>query len=358
MVKLNESALKPYVNDYCKMDLKRTRKNAALYMITHFMNITKFLKLMAKVVAATDRFVETKNMNLEQIGGALTDKEAFTLLRVIRYTVEKAGKDELKKYKVPAGVKIEQVDAGGVPAEWQTVPGASEEKILLYYHGGGFCLMSPATHRILTIDLALKTKMKVLSVDYRMLPEHTPMDIMADGISVYKWLLSRDFKPENIIIGGDSAGGGIILFALLKLRDEGVMMPRATVCLSPVADFNMADEKLLQNVATDPVLGTSGIMMLFMNLLRSIPKELEKILPLNASLKGLPPMLFQATTTEMLFTHSKRMVERAKADGVQAELQAWDGLIHDFQAAGLNYFPEAKEATAKIADFILKRFEH
>lgn len=357
MVKLNESVLKPHVNDYVKMDLKRTRKKAAFYMLTHFVNISKILKLMNKMEAATDRFLQTKNMNLEQIDAVFTEKEINLLLKVFREALERSSIDELKKYKVPVGVKIEQINADGVPAEWQIVPGANEDKVLLYYHGGGFCLMSPATHRILTIDIALQTKVKVLSVDYRLLPEHSPLDTMADGFTAYKWLLAQGIKPENIIMGGDSAGGGITLFTLLKLREVGVAMPGGAVCLSPVADFNMADDEVLQNLSTDPVLGTNGIVILFMNFLRVLPQELDKFMPLKSSLEGLPPMLFQATTCEMLFAHSKRIVEKAKADGVQAELQTWDGMIHIFQVFGMNYFPEAKEATAKIAAFINERLK-
>jgi monoterpene epsilon-lactone hydrolase len=305
------------------------------------------------MIAANERFYQMKVMDLEKIGGVLTDKEISMILRAYRYSTTKRGKDEWKKYEAPAGLRIEQIDAGGVPAEWQIVPGAAEDKVLLYYHGGGFCLLSPATHRPLTVEIAKQTKMKVLSVDYRMLPEHTAQNLMDDCLNAYKWLLARGIKPGNIIVGGDSAGGSITLMLLELLRNAGLPYPGGAVCISPSAAHDITEEGNMKNFTTDPTLGTNGVYILFMNLFKNLPKSfIENLAPLNASMKGWPPLLFQTTTCEILHDHSKRMVEKAKAAGVPAELQSWDGMIHVFQLFGFNYFPEAKEAIAKIAAFV------
>jgi acetyl esterase/lipase len=348
-VTLNESALQPYVNDFLKMDAKRTMKNGLVFMITHGVSLSRFKKLMAKLMAANDRFYQQKTMDFEKIDAVLADKDKAMLVKFFRYVKNKNNMGDVKKFKIPAGVKIDRVDADGVPAEWQIVPGASEDKVLLYYHGGGFFLSSPATHRALTIDIALQAKIKVLSVDYRLFPECTPEEMKEDGMRAYKWLLAQGIKPENIIIGGDSAGGGITLRTLLTLRDDGIQLPAGAVCISAIACSDLTDEPVMENLPTDAIFGTSGALILFGNM---SPFFSDQDTPLNASLTGLPPLLFQATTCEMLFDHSRRMVEKAKEDGVEAELQSWDGLIHDFQLLGINYFPEAKKAIANIATFI------
>ncbi len=358
MVVLIKSALKPHVNEFLKMDFKRSIKYVGWYLITRFVSISKLKAVMGKLLAANDRLYQTKTMDLEKISGVLTDNEISLILKAYRYSTKKVGKDEWKKYKAPAGLRIEPVDAGGVPAEWQILPGAAEDKVLLYFHGGGFCLLSPATHRPLTVEIAKQTKVKVLSVDYRMLPEHTVQNMLDDCLNAYKWLLARGVKPGNIIVGGDSAGGFITLALLKLVRDAGLPVPGGAVCISPPAATDITGEGSMKNFTTDPTLGTSGLYILFTNLFKNIPKTLtDGLSPLNASLKGWPPLLFQVTTCEILYDHSKRVVEKAKADGVPAELQAWDGMIHVFQLFGINYFPEAKEAIAKIAAFINDRLK-
>ncbi len=361
MVELNKSVLKPHVNEFLKMDFKRTMKYAGLYLMTRFVSISKFKGVMGKLLAATDRFYQEKVMDLEKLGGVLTDKEVSMMVNAFRYVTKRISKDEWKKYKAPAGLRIEQVDASGVPAEWQIVPGAAEDKVLLYYHGGGFCMLSPATHRPLTVEIAKQTKVKVLSVDYRLLPEHSMQDLTDDCLTAYKWLLGRGVKPGNIIVGGDSGGGTITLVLLKSLRDAGLPFPGGAVCISPLAGADTTEEPVLKNLPTDPTLGTSGLSVLFFNVYKNVPKSFMEglnslIAPPSASqstsLKGWPPLLFQATTCEMLYEHSRRMVEKAKAAGVPAELQAWDGLIHVFELFGINYFPEAREAIARIATFI------
>jgi acetyl esterase/lipase len=353
MVELNTSVLKPHVNEFLKMDLKRTLKNAAWYLITRGISISKFKALMGKVLAANDRGYQMRTVDLEKAGAVLTDKEIMTLIKVYRYTGMKAGKEEWKKYKAPAGLKIDRVDAGGVPAEWQTLPGAAEDKVLLYFHGGGFCLLSPATHRPFTVEIAKQGRVKVLSVDYRLMPENSFQDMLSDCLAAYKWLLASGVKPGNVIIGGDSGGGFITLRLLSSLQGAGLPFPGGAVCISPMVSFDLGDEAMWKNFQTDPIIGTSGIAMVFLNIWKAIPNSLkESPDPLKSSLKGWPPLLVQATTCEMIFDQCQRLVEKAKAAGVPAELQAWDGMIHVFEVFGYNHFPEAKEATTKIAAFI------
>ena len=133
-------------------------------------------------------------------------EETVLLAKYLRFTSDFYADLRLKESPIPEDIKIEAVDAGGVPAEWQTIPGAIEERVLLYFHGSAMIIMSPKTHRHLTVEIAKKTNMRVLSVDYRLAPEHPFPAGLEDCTNAYKWLLLTGIKPENIIIAGDSSG--------------------------------------------------------------------------------------------------------------------------------------------------------
>ncbi|MEX2683863.1 MAG: alpha/beta hydrolase [Candidatus Sigynarchaeota archaeon] len=246
--------------------------------------------------------------------------------------------------------------ANGVKAEWQVAPVVMEDHVLLYYHGGGFAAGSPLTHRLLTVTIGRATRTRVLSVDYRLYPEVTLPEEIADCFSAYKWLLSRGTKPGNIIIAGDSAGGFLVLATLLKNRDEKVPMPAAGICISPVVDLTWSGDSFFKNMPSDPGLGTSGLAMIMAIAASSMgldPKDPALAL-LDAKLEGFPPLLFQVAETEMLFDDSRRFVEKAKRAGVYAVLQSWDGMTHGFQT-NLD-LPETKEAIDKIKEFVQQRW--
>jgi acetyl esterase/lipase len=250
------------------------------------------------------------------------------------------------------------VDAGGVPAEWQIVPKAANNKVILYFHGGGFVMMSPKTHRLLTLEIAKITKMRVLSVDYRLAPEHPHPAALEDCVKTYKWLLSQGFKAKNIVIAGDSAGGNLTLTTLIKLRDIGIELPAGGVALSPATDLTNSSETFYKNAETDPILADRGVFWWTTSFLAGADPSDPYISPLLADLKGLPPLLLQVSTTEMLYDHSTRFIERAKAAGVNATLQEWNDTIHVFQGFGLKALPEAKEAIEKIGNFICNLFKN
>jgi acetyl esterase/lipase len=140
----------------------------------------------------------------------------------------------------------------------QIVDAAREDRVLLYLHGGGWVLGSPNGHRLLTTELGWAARMRVLSVDYRLAPEHPYPAQLEDCTSAYKWLLSQGLRPKNIIIAGDSAGGSLTLTSLLKLRDEGIPLPGGAVCISPSTDISFTDDSYFENGETDPILETWG----------------------------------------------------------------------------------------------------
>ncbi|MEM2134165.1 MAG: alpha/beta hydrolase [Candidatus Freyarchaeota archaeon] len=315
-----------------------------------------FPALWQKLMEGNERFFRREG-TIEDLYNWLTKDEMLFLTRLFRYAFNYAADMDQKRHPIPKEVKIEKVDADGVPAEWQTVPGAKKDRVLLYFHGGGMVLGSPNTHRILTVTLGQLTKMRVLSVDYRLAPEHPHPAQLEDCTKAYKWLLSKGIKPKNIVIAGDSAGGNLTLTTLLKLRDEGIPLPAGAVCLSPATDWTGSDESFFENAKTDPVLADVGLFWWIPAFLGGADPSDPLISPIYGDLKGLPPLLVQASTSEMLFGGCKRLVERAKRAGVNATLQTWKDMPHVFQSFGLYDLPEAKEAIAKIGEFIQKLFE-
>jgi monoterpene epsilon-lactone hydrolase len=302
------------------------------------------------------RNLSSKKYNLDDLYGIFTDKEMRMLAKFYRFSVDYSIEAQVKLHPLPEDVRIEEIDAGGVPAEWQIVPKVDDKKVILYFHGGGMVLMSPKTHRALTIKIAQLTKMGVLSVDYRLAPEHSFPASLEDCVAAYKWLLSQGFKPKNIVIAGDSAGGNLVLSTLIKLRDDGIDLPIGAVALSPATDYTDQSRTIYENAKTDPILADIGIFWWLTSYLGGASPDNPLISPVIADLSGLPPLLLQASTSEMLYDHSTRFVERAKAAGVNATLQEWKDTIHVFQGFGQYDLPEAKEAINEIGKFVQNLF--
>jgi len=314
---------------------------------------------MEKIAEFNDKFlksVASKKLEINDFYGIFNDEELHILAKFYRFAVDYSAEIRAKQQPIPDDIEIKNVDARGVPAEWQIVPGADEDKVLLYFHGGGFILMSPQTHRALTTRIAQLTKMRVLSIDYRLAPEYPFPAALEDCIVAYKWLLSEGYKSENIIIGGDSAGGNLTLTCLIKLRDEGVELPAGAIMLSPATEFTNESTTMYKNAPTDPILADVGLFWWMPSFLAGADPKNPLISPLYADLTGLPPILIQVSTTEMLYDHSTRFAKRAKAAGVDLTLQEWKDMIHVFQSFGLYDLPEAEEALEKIREFIQNLF--
>jgi monoterpene epsilon-lactone hydrolase len=314
---------------------------------------------MKKIGEENERYfrgLSSKKGTLDDFYGVFTEEEMRKLAKFYRFAVDYSIELQLKQHPLPDDVRIEEADAGGVPGEWQIVPGADDNKVILYFHGGGMVLMSPKTHRALTIRIAQLANMRVLSIDYRLAPEYTFPAPLEDCLTAYKWLLSKGFKSKNIILAGDSAGGNLVLSSLIKLRDDGIDLPIGAVALSPATDFTNKSETIYENAKTDPILADIGIFWWTTSYLGGADQENPLVSPLFADLSGLPPILVQVSTSEMLYDHSTRFVKRAKAAGVKATLQEWKDMIHVFQGFGLYDLPEAKDAINEISKFIKTLF--
>lgn len=308
-----------------------------------------FSSLWTKVMDANTRWFKGKDVQ-----GLLTMKEMELLAKLHRNAVEFRSNEMQKRTTFMTEVKIEAVDLEGVPAEWEIVPGASKDKVILYFHGGGYIMGSPNVTRMISVKLGIATKVRILSIDYRLAPEHPYPQGLEDCISSYKWLLSNGFDSKNIMISGDSAGGYFASITLVKLRNEGIPLPAGAILFSPATDLALTGETAITNGPTDPILADLGIFWWNECYLAGADPFSPEVSPLCADLTNLPPMLVQVSTSEMLYDDARRFVEKAKKAGVDVTLQTWDDTLHEFQ----NYdLPESTEAFDKAREFAQKIFK-
>jgi len=254
---------------------------------------------------------------------------------------------------LPPDVRTEPVEAGGVRAEWVIPPGAAEDRVLLYLHGGGYVIGSINTHRELVARIARAAGVRGLALDYRLAPEHPFPAAVEDATAAYAWLLERGYAPEKVVIAGDSAGGGLTLATLVSARDRGLPMPAAAVCLSPWVDLEGIGESMTERADLDPLVQREALRRMASLYLAGADPRTPLAAPLYADLRGLPPLLIQVGTWETLYDDATRIAERARAAGVPVVLEPWEEMIHVWQL--FSNVPEAREATERIGGFIRER---
>jgi monoterpene epsilon-lactone hydrolase len=255
---------------------------------------------------------------------------------------------------VAEDVSIEAVEVGGIPAEWISAPGAAQDRILFYLHGGGYCMGSLDTHREMVSRIARAAEAQALSVDYRLAPENPHPAALEDSLAAYRALLADGANSANIVIGGDSAAGGLTLTTLLALRDAGDPLPAAAVCLSPWTDLEGTGESMKTKADVDPMIKPDDEKKTAKYYAGDADLREPLISPLYADLNGLPPMLIQVGTSEVLLDDSTRFAEKARAAGVDVELEAWEEMIHVFQFMAF-MLPEGQQAIDRIGKFIIQR---
>ena len=248
---------------------------------------------------------------------------------------------------LPRGVAVEPGEVAGVPGEWLRPSGATRPGVMLYVHGGAFCLGSPATHRALTTRLALLTGLPVFAPHYRLAPEHPFPAGLDDVLAVY-----RALSPQGpVVVAGDSAGGGLALSAVMALRDEGAALPAALVLLSPWADLTMRDGPLVPPPG-EAMLSAPWAAECAAHYLGSASADDVRISPLRGDLRGLPPTLVQAGTDEMLHDQALELHAALEAAGVESTCDITAGRWHVFQTHG-GVLRSADDAIERIARFVM-----
>jgi acetyl esterase/lipase len=245
------------------------------------------------------------------------------------------------------------VDAGGVPAEWVVAPGV-DDAVVLYLHGGGYVIGSLVTHRELAGRISRASGARVLLLDYRLAPENPFPAAVDDAVAAYRWLLHQGVAAGRIAIGGDSAGGGLTVATLIAIRDRGLPIPAAGVCLSPWTDLEMTGESMRTRAALDPMVQLDGLTEMASQYLAGADAKNPLASPLHADLAGLPPLLIQVGTSETLFDDAVRLDATARTAGVSVRFEAWDDMVHVFQTfAGM--LPEGREAVEHIGQFVREK---
>jgi len=233
-----------------------------------------------------------------------------------------------KVFPVPPDVKVERVSAPTAPAEWLLPPSATPGRVVLYLHGGGYVIGSPRSHRHLAAAIAGAAGARALLLDYRLAPEHPYPAAVDDAVAAYRWLLDQGIAPGGVVVAGDSAGGGLTVATLLALRDARTPLPAAGVCISPWVDLTCSGESYRTKAAADPIVQREGVDQMARAYLGSTPPRTPLASPLFAELGGLPPLLIQVGSDEVLLDDSVQLAERARAAGTDATLEVWDRMIH------------------------------
>jgi epsilon-lactone hydrolase len=254
---------------------------------------------------------------------------------------------------LPPNMQVQAVTAGTRPAEWVSAPGAASERVMLYLHGGGYQLGSCHAYRPLAATLSQVTGWRLLVLDYRLTPEHPYPAAVEDAAAAYRWLVATGIKPEHIMLAGDSAGGGLALAALVSLRDAGEALPAGAILLSAWTDLALSGDAWLVNEEKDFLVTRASLLEHRQAYLGERDPRTPLASPLYSDLHGLPPLLIQVGSDEVLLDDAIRVAERAQQAGVEVTLHIAEGMWHVWHAtAAVRLFPEGKESFDQIADFV------
>ncbi|MBS0222049.1 MAG: alpha/beta hydrolase [Proteobacteria bacterium] len=256
-----------------------------------------------------------------------------------------------RQFPPPSNASFETIDAAGVPAEWVSVTKGKQLPVILYFHGGGYCIGSAKTHRDLVARMCIAAEARALSVDYRLAPENPFPAAVHDGVGAYRWLRSQGVPAKSIVVAGDSAGGGLALATLLSLKQSGDELPAAGICMSPVTDLAKEGESMRTKIHLDPMVQPKSSTAYAQRYIADGDIKAPLASPLYAELEGLPPLLVLVGTWEVLLDDSTRFAAKANAAGVPVDLEVWEEMIHiwPFFAAVL---PEGRQAIERMAAFI------
>jgi epsilon-lactone hydrolase len=257
-------------------------------------------------------------------------------------------------HPVPDDVLVTKVTAGGVPAHWLDAPGADADRALLFLHGGGFELGSVRSDGELAARLGRAGRLRVLFPEYRLAPEHHFPAAIDDVLAAWHWLRAdQGLSAGSIAVAGDSAGGGLAVALLVAARDAGEARPAAAALMSPTVDLTSSGASMSERVEQDPISTPAMLRQFASDYLAGADPKTPLASPLFASLSGLPPLLIQVGTSDLLLSDSERLAAAATEAGVDVTLEVGEGLPHVYQL--LLGTPEAAEATERIGKFLRAR---
>jgi monoterpene epsilon-lactone hydrolase len=257
-------------------------------------------------------------------------------------------------YPEPADITWRPVDASGVPSEWVIPDDCVAGRAVVYLHGGGYATGTLDSARPLFSHLARATRASLLAVDYRLAPEHPFPAAVDDAVTAYRFAISCGHAPDAIALCGDSSGGGLALATLIALRDLGDPMPGTTICMSPWTDLTLSGTSLVVNRDADPMVSATTLALMADAYLGEVDRRSPTASPLFADLRGLPPLLLQVGSSELLLDDATRFAERAEAADVDVTLEIWDDVFHVWHSFA-DLLPEARDAIARIGTYVDQR---
>lgn len=260
-----------------------------------------------------------------------------------------------KMWECPDHLELEMMEMQNFTMELLKKKGEASKGMILQLHGGGYYGKLHNTYR----DMAglyneISNGFDVLSVDYRVAPEHPFPAALEDALCAYHWIMEQGYSMDKVIVVGDSAGGGLALALCLYLRDHHEVLPRGIVTMSAWTDLTAGGESYKENFDIDPLFGRTTESLIFKNeYYKDYTPELPYISPVNGDYQGFPPMLMQVGEYEMLLSDTLSVATKARAAGVQVKEHVYKGMFHVFQM-GMLLYPEAKEAWEEVGHFIRK----
>ncbi|MBR1211342.1 alpha/beta hydrolase [Bradyrhizobium sp. JYMT SZCCT0180] len=255
-------------------------------------------------------------------------------------------------WPVAADVKCDAVDCDGVPGEWSLVSGSDPSRVLLYFHGGGYCSGSIVSHRRMVTEAGRAAQSRSLAIDYRRAPEHPYPAAHEDALTAWRFLRKQGVPAANIAVGGDSAGGNLALGLIGRLRAAGEQLPGCAWLVSPWTDLTMSGATLDTKDAIDPLIHRAYLAELAD---AYAPSPLDRrdplISPLFADLAGFPPLLIQVGSAETLLADATRLAAAAGSANVEVSLEIWPHMIHAWPVWNAR-LEDGRRALAKAGQFV------
>lgn len=256
-----------------------------------------------------------------------------------------------KSIKLPDSISISSERIDGINTEWISSNRCSTDSLIVHYHGGGYESGSCITHRELASRIVLATDTTVVLVDYRLSPEHPYPCALQDCVRVYRHIVQNITLPHNVVLCGDSAGGGLVMSTLLTIKEDALPMPRSAVVMSPFVDMTLSGESYETRRQVEPQLIKQNLEATVARYIGSTDPYDPMVSPVYGDLSGISPLMIQVGNDEILLSDATTLANNAKKYGVDVELQIWENMWHVFQA-----YPvvEADRAIESIARFIKK----
>ena len=252
----------------------------------------------------------------------------------------------------PSDAMFEPAQIGPLKGEWVRFAHSSPNRLIIYFHGGGYVAGSPKTHRALIARLAFASESTVFALDYRLAPEFAFPAAVRDGIDVYRHITAKGVSPSAIVLAGDGSGGGLAFSVLTAVRNAKLAMPAGCIAMSPWADLSLSGWSVMQNAKSDVTLSWDLLFVSARHYLKRTNPCDAYASPAFASFKDFPPIMVHAGSLEMLRDDASRLGDRAADAGVPVSVEIYDGMQHLFQASDV---PEAKVSLQRLGHFVRTR---